>query len=109
MLFPSPVFERLNPITNHFKVVGLVSSLLSEWEAEVDLVLIQTSFLLLWELSLKNTSQHKNNMIYTRKQEGLYQNKVNSSLVSNCNCKMGSFLSSVSVSTAVGNGGDGKN
>ena len=26
-----------------------------------------------------------NNMIYIIKQEGLYQNKVNSSLVSNCN------------------------
>ena len=31
---------------------------------------------------------HKNSMIYIRKQEGLYQNKVNSSLVSTCNCKM---------------------
>ena len=28
-------------------------------------------------------------MIYIKKEEGLYQNKVNSSLVSNCNCKMG--------------------
>ena len=27
-------------------------------------------------------------MIYIQKQEGLYQNKVNSSLVSTCNCKM---------------------
>ena len=27
-------------------------------------------------------------MIYITKQEGLYQNKVNSSLVSTCNCKM---------------------
>ena len=27
-------------------------------------------------------------MIYIIKQEGLYQNKVNSSLVSTCNCKM---------------------
>ena len=31
---------------------------------------------------------HKNDMIYIIKQEGLYQNKVNSSLVSTCNCKM---------------------
>ena len=28
-------------------------------------------------------------MIYIIKQEEVYQNKVNSSLVSNCNCKMG--------------------
>ena len=28
-------------------------------------------------------------MIYIIKQEGLYQNKVNSSLVFTCNCKMG--------------------
>ena len=28
-------------------------------------------------------------MIYIIKQAGLYQNKVNSSLVSNCKCKMG--------------------
>ena len=41
------------------------------------------------EIMLKNTSQHKNNMIYIRKQEGLYQNKVNPSLVFTYNCKMG--------------------
>ena len=34
-------------------------------------------------------------MIYIIKQAGLYQNKVNSSLISNCNCKMG--YSTVSV------------
>ena len=28
-------------------------------------------------------------MIYITKQEGLYQNKVNSSFVFTCNCKMG--------------------
>ena len=28
-------------------------------------------------------------MIYIIKEEGLYQNKDNSSLVSNCNCKIG--------------------
>ena len=32
----------------------------------------------------KNTSLHKKNMIYITKQEGLYQNKVNFSLVSTC-------------------------
>ena len=31
-------------------------------------------------------------MVYRRKQEGLYQNKVNSSLISHCNCKMGYFI-----------------
>ena len=30
-------------------------------------------------------------MIYMGRQEGLYQNKVNSSLYSTCNCKMGYF------------------
>ena len=60
----------------------------SECEAEVDLVLIQTSFVLLWKLSLKNTSQHKNNLIYIIKQKGLYQNKVTVSPASIHNCKM---------------------
>ena len=41
------------------------------------------------EIMLKNTSWHKNNMIYVIKQEGLmYQNKVNSSLIFSRNCKM---------------------
>ena len=35
------------------------------------------------EIVLKNTSWHKNNMIYVIKQEGLYQNKFNSSLILN--------------------------
>ena len=91
MLFQSVVFQGLNPIIDHFKVVGLVSQRLGEREAEVDLVFIQTSFLFLWKLCLKNTSQHKNNMIYIIKQEGLNQDKVNSSLFSTCNFKMGLF------------------
>ena len=33
--------------------------------------------------------QHNNDMIYIRKQQGLYQNKFNSSHVSTCYCKMG--------------------
>ena len=38
---------------DHFTVVGfIVSQLLSECKAEVDLVLIQTSFLFLWKLCL---------------------------------------------------------
>ena len=41
---------------DHFTVVDLVPWPLSECEAEVDLVLIQTFFALLWKLSLKNTS-----------------------------------------------------
>ena len=56
-------------------------------EAKGDLVLIQTFFALLWKLFLKNTSKHKNNLIYTIKQEGLYQNKVILSLASIHNCK----------------------
>ena len=33
-------------------------------EGKGDLVLIQTFFALLWKLVLKNTSKHKNNLIY---------------------------------------------
>ena len=40
------------------------------------------------EIVLENTSWHKSNLIYIIKQEGLYQNKVNSSLSSIHNCKM---------------------
>ena len=57
-------------------------------EGEGDLVLIQTFFALLWKLFLKNTSKHKNNLIYIIKQEGLYQNKLTLSLASIHNCKM---------------------
>ena len=68
-------------------VVKIIISIkiLRECEAEVDLALIQTSFLFLRKLCLKNNSLQKNNMIYIAKLEGLYQNKVNSSLVSTCN------------------------
>ena len=76
----------------HFIVVGFVPQPASEYE--VDLVLIQNSFALLWKFSLKNTSQHKNNLIYMIKQEGwlLYQNKVNSNLAFNYNGKMAYLL-----------------
>ena len=57
-------------------------------EAEGDLVLIQTFFALLWKLFLKNTSKHKNDLIYIIKQEGFYQSKVTLSLASTHNCKM---------------------
>ena len=66
-----------------------LSQPLSEREAEVDLVLRQTSSLFFCKFCLKNTSQHKNNTIYIIKKAELYQNKVNSSLVSTCNCKLG--------------------
>ena len=39
--------------TDHFTIVHLVASLLSECEAEVDLALGQTSFVFLWKLCLK--------------------------------------------------------
>ena len=45
------------------------------------------------KIMLKNTSQQKNNMIYVRKLEWLYQSKVYFSLVSICNCKMGYYAS----------------
>ena len=57
-------------------------------EGEGDLVLIQTFFALLWKLFLKNTSEHKNNLIYIIKLEGLYQNKLTLSPASIHNCKM---------------------
>ena len=59
-------------------------------EAEGYLVLIHT-FALLWKLFLKNTSKHKNDLIYIIKQEGLYQSKVTLSLASTHNCKMAYF------------------
>lgn len=52
------------------------SNLWLKARAEVDLFLINTSFLFLWKLSLKNASYHENNMIYKVKHGGLYQNKV---------------------------------
>ena len=61
-------------------------------EGEGDLVLIQTFFALLWKLFLKNTSKHKNNLIYIIKQEGLYQNKCTLTLASIHNCKMAYWL-----------------
>ena len=76
------------PCIDHFTVVDLVPQPSSECESDGDLVLIQTSFALLWKLSLKNTGQHKNNLIYIIKQEGLYQDKVTVSLASIHNCKM---------------------
>ena len=57
-------------------------------DGEGDLVLIQTFFALLGKLFLKNTSKHKNNLIYIIMQEGLYQNKLTLSLASIHNCKM---------------------
>ena len=52
---------------------------------------------------------YNNNMIitYIIKQERLYQNKVNSSLFSNCNCKMGyceTSFSYISMEIAEGKG-----
>ena len=44
------------------------------------------------EIMLKNTSLNKKNMIYIIKQEGLYQNNVNTILVLTCNCKMACYL-----------------
>ena len=43
------------------------------------------------EIMLKNTSLLKKNMTYVIKQEGLYKNKVNSSLVYTCTCKMDNY------------------
>ena len=64
-------------------------------EGEGDLALIQTFFALLWKLFLKNTSKHKNNLIYIIKREGLYQNKVTLSFASIHNRKMAYRVTSV--------------
>ena len=40
---------------DHFTVMSLVPKPLNESEADIDLVLIQTSFLFLWKTMLKNT------------------------------------------------------
>ena len=63
-------------------------TVMNESEADGDLVLSETFSALLWKLFLKNTSKHKNNLIYIIKQEGLYQNKVTISLASIHSCKM---------------------
>ena len=48
-------------------------------------------FPFLTKIMLINTSQHKSNMIYIIKQEGLRQNKANSSLVCTRYCEMDFF------------------
>ena len=55
------------------------------------LLQIKPPFFSCRKLNLKNTSLHKNNIIYIIKQEGLYQNKVNSRLVFIDNCKLWPF------------------
>ena len=47
----------------------------SEYEAEVDLVLIQTSLALSWKFSSKNTYQHKKNLIYIILKAGKFVSK----------------------------------
>ena len=66
--------------TDHFAVVGLVAC-----------YKLNLLFFSCRKLNLKNTSLHKNNIIYIIKQEGLYQNKVNSRLVFIDNCKLWPF------------------
>ena len=41
------------------------------------------------EIMLEKCHLAQENMSYIVEQEGFYQNKVNSSLISTCNCKMG--------------------
>ena len=77
---------------DYLMFVGLVSQPSVECEVKVSLILIQTSFVFLWKLCLKNVSQHKNNMIYKIKREGLCKNKINHRFVSTHNCKMGSLV-----------------
>ena len=76
---------------SHFTVVGY-PSLWMNLKLRLTLFWYSPRSFFLWKLCLKNTRYHKNNMIYIIKQEGLYQNKVNSSLVFTCNRKMGDCL-----------------
>ena len=69
--------ERTKMAIDHFTVVGLVTRPLNGSEAGVDLVLIQTSLLLL----CKSSCSYANYLPFTwGKQRGLYQSKVTSSL-----------------------------
>ena len=62
---------------DHFTVVGLLTWPLNGSEAGVDLVLIQTSLILL----CKSSCSYTNQLAFTQeKQRGLYQSKVTSSL-----------------------------
>ena len=73
----------------------IVPQPLSAREAEVDLYFDRLNlFPFLTQMMLINTSQHKHNMIYIIKQEGLCQKSVNSyvsSLICTRNCEMDYF------------------
>ena len=71
---------RIFFLIDYFTVVNLVAQPLSCFDTNL--------FPFLVEIMLKNTSLHKDNMIYIIKLEGLYQNKVNSSVVSTFNNKI---------------------
>ena len=73
----STLFRVHNSPIDHFTVVGLATWPLNGSEARDDLVLIQTSLLLL----CKSTCSYANQLAFTwEKQRGLYQSKVTSSL-----------------------------
>ena len=63
---------KLLRLIDHFilTLLGVPTQPLSEREAEVDLVLIKSSFLFSRKLCLKNTSYHKNKMIYIIRRKG---------------------------------------
>ena len=73
---------------DHFTVMSLLPLPLIEREAEVYLVLIQTSFLLLWKSELKILVCIRITWINIIKQEGCIKTNVNSSLVCNRNCRL---------------------
>ena len=74
----------------------IVPQPLSAREAEVDLYFDRLNlFPFLTQMMLINTSQHKHNMIYIIKQEGLCQKRVKSyvsSLICTRNCEMDYFI-----------------
>ena len=61
---------KLMRLIDHLTLLGVPTQPLSEREAEVDLVLIKSSFLFSRKLCLKNTSYHKNKMIYIIRRKG---------------------------------------
>ena len=72
------------------KIIRALNRILNSWELNTGaswgwcwLFNTNLQFFFLWKLCLKNTSYRKNNLIYgIRQQEVLFQNKVNSFVVS---------------------------
>ena len=85
---PNTLLNRLQLSIGHFTVLGLVSSPLNEREAEGDLFLYKSPSFFYGNYALKILVSLRTG----KKQEGLYQNKVNSSFASTCNCNWMGYI-----------------